>query len=318
MASSQENLPLVLIHQLPRFAVSFNHWIQSKFRLLEPSDPDFPTLSKSVRVMLCVAPTPVTSDTLNEFPFLECVVGSTAGLDHIDLPECRRRNIRVTSAGEAYSEDVADYAVGLLIDVFRKVSAGDRFVRDGLWTVNGEFPLGSKLGGKRIGILGLGSIGSLIARRLEPFGCIINYNSRKKKPNTCYTYYTNILDLAGNSDALIVCCALTDETHHIINKDVMAALGKKGVIINVGRGALIDEKELVKFLLSGDIGGAGLDVYENEPSIPEELFVLDNVVFSPHRAIATSESFENLRELIVCNLEAFFENKPLRCEVKFE
>lgn len=98
----------------------------------------------------------------------------------------------------------------------------------------------------------------------------------------------------------------------------MAALGKKGIIINVGRGALIDEKELVKLLLSGNIGGAGLDVYENEPCIPEELFVLDNVVLSPHSAIATLESFENLRELIVCNLEAFFENKPLRCEVKFE
>lgn len=172
-----------------------------------------------------------------------------------------------------------------------------------------------QLGGKRVGIVGLGSIGSEIAKRLEAFGCIIAYNSRKKKAHVSYPYYANVNDLAANSDVLIVCCALTKETHHLINKDVMTAVGKTGVVINVGRGALIDEKELAKFLMQGEIRGAGLDVFEDEPSVPEELFELDNVVLSPHRAVGTPESMLALKNVVVGNLSAFFANKPLLSQI---
>lgn len=171
--------------------------------------------------------------------------------------------------------------------------------------------LSVQLGGKRVGIVGLGSIGSEVAKRLKAFGCEIAYNSRKKKTEVPYPYYANVSDLATNSDALIVCCASTKETYHLINKDVMAALGKNGVVINVGRGDLVDEKELVKFLVRGEIGGAGLDVYENEPRVPEELFGLDNVVLSSHTAVCTTESMAALKGVVVGNLEAFFANKPL-------
>ncbi|KAM7531214.1 hypothetical protein LguiB_034624 [Lonicera macranthoides] len=313
-----DNLPLVLVHRLPQFSTTFNHWLQPHFRILEPSDPSFSTRSKTVRALFCVGPTPVNSETLDQFPSVECVVGSSAGIDHIDLAECNRRRVMVANAGDAFSEDVADYAVGLLIDVLRRVSAADRFVRGGLWAVNGEYPLGSKVGGKRIGIVGLGSIGSVVAKRLEPFGCIIAYNSRRKKLNVPFPYYSKVQDLATNSDALILCCSLTSETRHLINKDVMMALGKKGVVINVGRGALVDEKELVEFLVQGQIAGAGLDVFEDEPNVPKELFGLDNVVLSPHKAVTTPESIEQLRKAIVGNLDAFFANKPLLSQVKFE
>ncbi|KAK2989125.1 hypothetical protein RJ640_027199 [Escallonia rubra] len=175
-----------------------------------------------------------------------------------------------------------------------------------------------QLGGKRVGIVGLGSIGSRIATRLEAFGCVIAYNSRNKKASVPFPYYANVHDLAASSDALIICCALSNETHHIINKDVMAALGKKGVIVNIGRGALVDEKELVQFLVRNEIGGAGLDVFENEPVVPEELYALDNVVLSPHKAVATPESFAAVQEVIIGNLEAFFSNKPLLSQVKSE
>ena len=168
-----------------------------------------------------------------------------------------------------------------------------------------------QLGGKRVGIVGLGNIGSQIAKRLVAFGCSIAYNSRKKKPSVPFPYYANVWDLAANSDVLIVCCALTEDTHHIINKDVTTALGKEGVIINVGRGPLVDEKELVQFLVRGEIGGAGLDVFENEPDVPKELFKLDNVVLSPHCAVVTLESFAALHDLVMANLKAFFSNKPL-------
>lgn len=168
-----------------------------------------------------------------------------------------------------------------------------------------------QLGGKRVGILGLGSIGSRVARRLAAFGCIISYHSRIEKPSFSYRYVSNVHDLASGSDVLIVTCELTSETHHIINKEVMSALGKEGVIVSVGRGALIDEEELVRCLTEGVIGGAGLDVFENEPMVPEELFQMGNVVLSPHRAVFTPESLSVVSQVVIDNLEAFFANKSL-------
>ncbi|OVA00172.1 D-isomer specific 2-hydroxyacid dehydrogenase [Macleaya cordata] len=317
-----KQLPLVLtLFRFP-FIPSFEEQFSEKFRALKRTDLSEPLnqfLTKhaqSVRALICGAGAPVNIETLNHLPSLSCVLTVSAGLDHIDLPECRRRGIVVGNASTVYSEDVADFAVGLLIDVLRRISSADRFVRTGLWPLKGEYPLGSKLGGKRVGIVGLGSIGSEVAKRLEAFGCVISYNSRKKKPSVPFPYYSNVIDLAANSDVLIISCELNNETFHIINKDVMSALGKKGVIINVGRGALIDEKELVRCLVKGEIGGAGLDVFENEPHVPKELFELDNVVLAPHKAVLTPESFSALHELVIANLEAFFSNKPLVSLVK--
>ncbi|XP_071692496.1 glyoxylate/hydroxypyruvate reductase HPR3 isoform X2 [Rutidosis leptorrhynchoides] len=313
-STDNSHLPVAIIHRAPNFKFS-SSWATDIFTPIEPSDPLYPTHRPSARVIIVMALTPLKSEHLDLYPSVECVIGTTAGVDHIDLAECRRRNIRVTSAGDAFSEDGADYAVGLLIDVLRRFSAADRYVRAGLWPVKGDYPLGSKLGGKRVGIIGLGSIGTLVAKRLEPFGCTIAYSSRNRKSQLPYVFYSNVLDLATNSDTLIVCCSLTDKTHHIINSDVLTALGNRGIIVNIGRGGLVDEKELVKFLVEGKLGGAGLDVYENEPEVPKELFTMDNVVLSPHRAILTPEAFEGVREVMVGNLKAFFSNKPLLSEV---
>lgn len=154
-----------------------------------------------------------------------------------------------------------------------------------------------------------------VAKRLESFGCIMSYNSRKQKTGLTYPFYSNLCDLASTSDALIICCGLTDETRHMINKEVMLALGKDGVIVNIGRGAIIDEKEMVQLLVKGELGGAGLDVFENEPDVPKELIGLDNVVMTPHSAALTPESFLVLCELVVGNLEAFFSSRPLLSQV---
>lgn len=313
--TAMDELPLVLVHVLPPFEIPFKGRLQSRFQLIDSSDSTF---SPHASVLLCVGPAPVSSDTLRHLPSLQCIVGSSAGVDHIDLEECRRRGITVTNAGSSFCEDGADFAIGLLIDVLRRISAADRYVRAGLWPMKGDYPLGSKLGGKRVGIVGLGNIGSEIAKRLVAFGCRIAYNSRSKKSSVSFPYYANICNLAANSDILIICCALTKETHHLIDKDVMTALGKEGVIINVGRGGLINEKELVQCLVQGQIRGAGLDVFENEPDVPKELFELENVVLSPHKAIATLESLASLQELIVGNLEAFFSNKPLLSPINLD
>ncbi|KAL9681837.1 hypothetical protein QQ045_013626 [Rhodiola kirilowii] len=252
----------------------FKPTLLTKFRLFDPLDSSVDhsiaeAVRNSPRVLLCVGPSRLGADTLARLPELKIVVGSSAGIDHIDLDECKRRGIVLTNAGDVFSADVADYAVGMLIDVLRKVNAGDRFVRQGFWAEGAEFQLGSKLGGKRIGIVGIGSIGCLTAERLKAFGCAI-LTTQGRKGHQCHFNITSVVELAENNGTLIVCCALTDETFHIINRDVMRALGKGGVIINVGRGHLVDEKELVKSLVEGELCGAGLDVFENEPHVPVE------------------------------------------------
>lgn len=177
---------------------------------------------------------------------------------------------------------------------------------------------GFQLGCKQVGIVGLGSIGIEVAKRLEAFGCSISYNSRSKKPLVPYTFYPDVVELAVNCDALIICCSLTDETHQLIGKEVLSALGKDGVIINIARGPVIDEKELVRCLVKGEIRGAGLDVFEHEPDVPVELLALANVVMSPHHAVCTTESVEELAKTVVGNLEAFFSNEPLLTPVPLD
>ncbi|KAK6935292.1 D-isomer specific 2-hydroxyacid dehydrogenase, NAD-binding domain, partial [Dillenia turbinata] len=322
METPNSDLPQLLIIRPPAIPNLFKDLLQEKYNLLDPVESGLPTREffeihgPSIRALVSVGPGAVTAELIGYLPALALVVGSSAGVDHIDLAECHRRGIVVTNVGDSFSEDVADYAVGLLIDVLRGMSTSDGFVRAGLWPVKENFPLGSKVGSKRVGIVGLGSIGSLTAKRLEAFGCSIAYNSRTKKPSVHYPYYANVHELAANSDVLIVCCALTNETYHIINKDVMKALGKQGVIINVGRGSLIDEKELVQFLVRGEIGGAGLDVFEDEPNVPKELYGLDNVVLSPHKAVSTPETLAAARQMVLDNLKAFFSNKPVLSPVK--
>lgn len=313
----QEKLPQVLVIRPPAGFKTFEERFSKKFQFVKAWESSLSIdlfLSNHalhVTALLCSAGTRVTSDLLRKVPSIRLIVTTSAGLNHIDLTECRCRGISVADAGDVFSEDVADTAVGLFMDVLRKITSSDRYVRRGLWTVNGEYSLGSKLQGKRVGIVGYGSIGSEVAKRLEAFSCIILYNSRKKKPYVPYPFFPTVSELATNSDALIICCALNDQTHHMVNDEVMSALGREGVIVNVARGGIIDEKEMVRFLREGELKGAGLDVFENEPSVPKELFQLDNVVLSPHAAAFSEESFLGLCELMAANLEAFFSGKPL-------
>ncbi|KAA0049006.1 hypothetical protein IC582_012304 [Cucumis melo] len=315
-----KNLHQVLVLGSPWVLPALRSQFSNRFHFLIPSLSDLPLLqflssyAQSTQALLipggCFL---VTSAVLDCLPALKLLVTTSAGVDHLDLPELRRRRIGIAYVPDLYSEDVADLAVGLLIDVLMKVSAGDRFFRLRLPpTTNGDFPpFRLKLNGKRIGIVGLGQIGSKVAKRLEGFDCKISYNSRTKKPLVPYSFYSNVHELASNCDGLVICCGLTKETQHMIDREVMVALGKDGVIINVGRGAIIDEKAMVECLIKGEIGGVGLDVFENEPEIPEELFNFDNVVLSPHVAVMTHETLVGLSRLVVDNLEALFSNKPL-------
>ncbi|KAL6537525.1 Glyoxylate/hydroxypyruvate/pyruvate reductase 2kgr [Orobanche minor] len=191
-----------------------------------------------------------------------------------------------------------------------KICSADGFVRSGLWR-NRDFELATKFSGTSIGIIGLGRIGSAIAKRASAFNCTISYHSRTKKPNTLYTYYSSILELAANSRILVVACSLTDETRHVVNREVIDALGPKGILINIGRGPHVDENELAAALREGRLGGAGLDVFENEPDVPGSLLGLENVVVLPHVGSDTLETSKAMADLVVSNLELHFLKKPL-------
>ncbi|XP_049398950.1 LOW QUALITY PROTEIN: glyoxylate/hydroxypyruvate reductase HPR3 [Solanum stenotomum] len=319
MTEAKSELPEVIVVGRPTIFKFYDEELSKKFRMLKSWESSLSLENyickhaQSVKAMICspkYVGSQISSSVFRLLPSLRLIVTTSTGLDHIDLVECRRRGISIASASTLFSEDVADFAVGLLIDVVRRISAADRFVKNGLWPLQGQFPLGSKVGSRKVGIVGLGSIGLKVAQRLEAFRCTISYQSRNKKP-VSYPFYPDVYELATNCDVLVICCALTEQTHHLINKEILLALGKRGVVINIARGAIINEMELVQCLEQGEIAGAGLDVFENEPNVPKELLSLDNVVLTRHIAFFTEDSMRAIYELVCGNLEALFFNKPL-------
>ncbi|KAF4360191.1 hypothetical protein CsatB_001915 [Cannabis sativa] len=266
--------------------------------------------AESVRAIIGNSFSGADADTISTFPNLEIVSSFSVGMDKVDLKLCKEKGIRVTNTPDVLTDDVADLAIGLMLAVLRRLCESDRYVRAGKWK-KGDYKLTTKFTGKRVGIIGLGRIGLAISKRAEAFSCPIAYYSRSEKPGVSYKYYPTVKELAANSDILVVACALTEETRHIVNREVIDALGTKGVLINIGRGPHVDEPELVSALVEGRLGGAGLDVYQNEPEVPEELFGLENVVLLPHVGSGTIETRQAMADLVVGNLEAHFLKKPL-------
>uniref|UniRef100_A0A0C9RUX7 TSA: Wollemia nobilis Ref_Wollemi_Transcript_11981_1361 transcribed RNA sequence n=1 Tax=Wollemia nobilis TaxID=56998 RepID=A0A0C9RUX7_9CONI len=269
----------------------------------------------SIRAVVGNTVVGANAELIDALPKLEIVSSFSVGLDKVDLVKCKEREIAVTNTPDVLTDDVADLALALMLSTLRQICAADRYVRQGLWP-KGEYKLTTKLSGKNVGIVGLGRIGLAIAKRAEAFGCKIAYNSRSKKPNVNFKYYSSVVDLAASSDVLVVACPLTKESYHIVDRSVIDALGPKAIVVNIGRGPLIDEKELVKALVEARLGGAGLDVFENEPHVPKELFEMDNVVLLPHVGSGTWETRKEMADLVIGNLEAYFSKKPLLTPVE--
>ncbi|XP_038897872.1 glyoxylate/hydroxypyruvate/pyruvate reductase 2KGR-like [Benincasa hispida] len=289
--------------------------LERRFNLFKlwnhPLDSDFlQENAQSIRAVVGCTKSGADANLIDSLPALEIVATFSVGLDKIDLPKCMEKGIRVVNTPDVLTDDVADAAIGLAMAVSRRICESDRFVRSGSWTKDG-FRLATRFNGKSVGILGLGRIGSAIAKRAEAFGCPIGYFTRRKMHQSGYKYFPSVLDLAANSQILFVSCTLTEETKHIVNREVIDTLGPNGILINVGRGAHIDESELVSALLEGRLGGAGLDVFENEPHVPEQLLELENVVLLPHVGTDTIETSIAMADLVISNLEAHFRNEPL-------
>jgi len=237
-------------------------------------------------------------------PALRVISSVGVGLDKIDLEAAGQRGIAVGYTPDVLNDCVADTAFALLLDVARRVSEGDRFVRRGEWATR-LFPLSTRVSGKRIGLVGMGRIGRVIARRAEGFDMAVRYHSRRPA-DVPYEHISSLAALADWADFLVIATAGGPEARHLIDAGVLEALGPKGYLVNIARGTVIDEAALVNALKTGRIAGAGLDVFENEPHVPQALLALDNVVLLPHVASGTAETREAMGVLFLENLESFF------------
>lgn len=251
------------------------------------------------------------AELMDALPNLKIISSCTVGVDSIDLGHAAKRNIIVTNTPDVLNDDVANMAVALLLATSRNLVSNDRYVHDGRWPRDGNPPLARGLRSKTVGILGLGRIGKEIAKKLEVFGCEIAYHGRNPQPGQPYRYYDKLPEMARVSDYVIVICPGGAATNQIVGRDVLDALGPDGTLINIARGSVVDEPEMVAALQEGRLGGAGLDVFADEPNVPEELLAMDSVVLQPHQSSATIETRKAMADLTVDNLTAYFAGKPV-------
>jgi lactate dehydrogenase-like 2-hydroxyacid dehydrogenase len=252
----------------------------------------------------------LSAATMQALPKLKVVAVFGVGYDAVDVAHARQHGITITNTPGVLSDEMADFSVGLLIAVRRRLVAADRFVRAGRW-LKGGFPLNDKVSGSKVGIVGLGRIGKVLAKRLTAFDCEIHYHGRHAQPDQTHRYWADLVAMAREVDNLFAILPGGETTRGVISRPVLEALGPKGVFVNVGRGSAADETALVELLVAGKLGGAGLDVFVDEPKVPEALFALDNVVLQPHQGSGTRATRTAMGNLMVDNLVAHFAGRPL-------
>jgi hydroxypyruvate reductase len=257
---------------------------------------------------------PVDGRLMDALPKLEIVANFGVGVDQINLDDARKRKIIVTNTPDVLNECVADTGMALVLNTLRQLPQSEKYLRAGSWAEKGPYPLTTSLGGKIMGILGLGRIGEAVAKRAQAFGMKIRYHNRKKK-DVPYPYDPDPVTLARNCDVLMVVTPGGAETKALVNAAVLDALGPKGYLINIARGSVIDEPVLLGYLQEKKIAGAGLDVFADEPRVPREFWTLDNAVLFPHVASATAETRKAMGDLQIENLRLHFAGKPVKTRV---
>ena len=258
----------------------------------------------------------VDSALIAALPKLEMIAIFGVGTDFIDLAAARERNIPVTNTPGILTDEVADLAIGLMLASARQILFADRYVRDGSWASKGPIRLGRSVGGKTMGVLGLGGIGRAIADRGNALRMHVIYCGPRRKADAAYEYVADPVELARRSDYLMVACKGGPETRHFVSAAVIDALGPKGTLINVARGSVVDERALVAALAGGRLGHAALDVFETEPNPSPELLKLSNVIVQPHHGSGTVETRAAIGRLMVDNLSAHFAGRPLLTPVR--
>lgn len=250
----------------------------------------------------------VDAALMGRFPGLKIVSSFGVGYDHVDAEWAGQNGVVVTNTPDVLNEEVADTALGLLLCTMRHLPQADRYLRAGKW-LHRPYPLTTTLRDRKVGILGLGRIGKAIAHRLEAFHVPVVYHGRSEQKDVPYRYYPSLLDMARDVNVLMIVAPGGASTTKIVNKEVLEALGSDGVVINVGRGSVVDEAALVEALKAKTILTAGLDVFEDEPRVPDELIALDHVVLFPHVGSASQHTRDAMGQLVVDNLLSWIDGK---------
>jgi len=261
-------------------------------------------IGATIRGVVSGGHTGISNAVMDQLPALQVVAINGVGTDAVDLAYARERGIAVTATFGALTEDVADLAIGLLIAACRGICSGHRVVQDGLWAQNphpGAIPLSRRFSGMRVGIVGMGRVGRAVATRAAAFGCPISYTDLRPMDDLAYPFVADLRQLARDSDALVLAAA-ADKAEGIVDAAVLDALGKNGYLVNIARGKLVNEPDLVAALQAGHIAGAGLDVFVDEPNVPAALRAMDQVVLQAHRASATIETRTAMGEMVLASL----------------
>lgn len=281
---------------------------------LHVNDPAaFAAIAAQVRGIAASGESKVPAELIAQLPALEVISVMGVGYDGVDVAAAKARGVMVTHTPDVLNDDVADLALGLMLSAARQLPQADRHVREGHWP-KGAMPLARKMSGARLGILGMGRIGQAIAKRAAAFGMSIAYHTRTAKPELAYRYVPTAAGLAAESDFLVAITPGGAATRHLVNAEVLAALGKgrgEGIFVNVARGSVADEEALIDALEKGVIAGAGLDVFANEPNVPERLRALPHVVLAPHIGSATKATRQAMADLAFNNLAAHFAGRAV-------
>jgi hydroxypyruvate reductase len=321
MSASADDLPesrpaVLTVMNLPPFYLEPLRKHFTLYERLHETDPAaFAKVAPTIRGVTGGGESKVSRELMDQLPALGIVSIMGVGYDKVDVQSAIARKVPVTHTPDVLNDEVADLALGLMLSVARKIPQSDRYVRTGQWAEKGNMPLARKMSGARLGIVGLGRIGKAIAKRAEGFGMKIAYTGRNQQAGVAYPYYATAKALAAEVDFLVLITPGGEGTRHMIDKDVLQALGPRGYLINVARGTVVDEAALIEALQQGTIAGAGLDVFENEPQVPQALRELDNVVLTPHMASATHETRQAMADLALANLLAHFAGEPLKSPV---
>ena len=278
---------------------------------LHDTDPSaFAKIAPRIRAIAASGESKVSAELMAQLPALEIISVFGVGYDGVDTQAAKARGVMVTHTPNVLNDDVADLAMGLMLAAARQLPAADRYVKDGKWP-NGPMPLARKVSGARLGIVGMGRIGQAIAARAQAFGMRIAYTARSAKADIAHRYVATPTALAAESDYLVVITPGGAGTRKLINAEVLAALGTKGILVNVARGSVVDEAALIEALQNGVIGGAGLDVFENEPNVPEALRQMPHVVLAPHIGSATTNTRQAMGDLAFNNMHHHFSGKAV-------
>ncbi len=299
--------PLYVAHLTAHFTV------HDRVHLNDPEQ--FAAVAPQIRAIAASGESKVPASLIEQLPKLEIISVFGVGYDGVDVQAAKARGVMVTHTPNVLNDDVADLAIGLMLCTARQLSASDNYVKSGMWAEKGPMPLARKVSGSRLGIVGMGRIGQAIAKRAAAFGMSIAYTSRNARSDVAYKHYTNATELAAASDFLVVITPGGAATKHLIDATVLQALGKKGILVNVARGSVVDENALIQALADGTIGGAGLDVFEAEPSVPQALRDMPHVVLSPHIGSATTQTRQAMADLAFGNLKAHFSGLAVQTPV---